>query len=271
MQLDPAGFNALCTCRWGPMVYNKHDVYVGRSLGKYGEFSWLEQALFQRIVTRGATVVDAGANVGAHTVPLSKYVGEQGKVHAFEPQRLVFQALCANLALNQGENVHAYREALGADEGIGRVPNPDPRASNNFGGVSMHESDAVEPVRRRTLDSLELPACHFIKADVEGMEAEVLRGASATIEAHRPVLYVENDREERSADLITLIAGMRYEIFWHTPPLFNPDNFARDREDIFNGVVSVNLLCLPAESKREIAGLRRVTSPTDRWNLASNK
>jgi FkbM family methyltransferase len=269
MQLDPAGFNTLCMCRWGPMIYNQHDSYVGRSLGKYGEFSWLEQALFQRIVTPGATVVDAGANIGAHTVPLAKHVGSKGSVHAFEPQRLVFQALCANLALNQTENVYAYREGLGAREGLERVPDPNPRVPNNFGGVSMHEVDAVEQVRVRTLDSLALPACHLIKADVEGMETDVLRGASATIAAHRPAIYVENDREENSAELIALIAGMRYDLYWHTPPLFNPDNFARDSEDVFNGVVSVNLLCVPTEAEREVVGLRRVGSPADRWNAPS--
>ena len=40
-----------------------------------------------------------------------------------------------------------------------------------------------------------------MKIDVEGMEGEVLAGASSTIARFRPQLYVENDRREKSAAL----------------------------------------------------------------------
>ena len=55
-----------------------------------------------------------------------------------------------------------------------------------------------EPVVMVTLDAFDLPACHFLKVDVEGMEVEVLRGAQNTIATYRPLMYVENDREQRS-------------------------------------------------------------------------
>jgi FkbM family methyltransferase len=262
--LDPGGFNALASCRWGPMLYNRNDRYIGRSLAKYGEYSWLEQELFRGFVEPGTTVVDAGASIGAHAVPLSRLAGPGGLVHAFEPQRLVFQALCANLALNQCETVHAHHAALGATAGTALVSDPDPNLQNNFGGVSLGEIDAAEPVRVLALDALDLPACDFLKVDVEGMEAEVLRGAARTIARHRPVLYVENDREEKSAALIALVAGMGYELYWHLPPLFNPANFAGDTEDIFAGIVSANMLCVPAGRSAAAAGLKRVASPADR-------
>ena len=53
-----------------------------------------------------------------------------------------------------------------------------------------------------TLDSLDLPACHFLKVDVEGMEADVVRGARNTIDTYRPLMYLENDRDERSQELL---------------------------------------------------------------------
>ncbi|MBK9129467.1 MAG: FkbM family methyltransferase [Phycisphaerales bacterium] len=271
--LDAGGFNEVRRCRSGPMLYNKFDVYIGGSLQKYGEFSWGEQALFRRIVRPGQLVVEVGANIGAHTVDLAKATGPRGRVFAFEPQRLVFQALCANLALNQCVNVFAHQVALGATEGSLLVPALDPSARNNFGGLWLQgkkEGKTVqhgqgESVPLRNLDSFALPACDFLKADVEGMEVEVLRGAQETIRKCRPVMYLENDRADRSAELIDLAMGLGYDLYWHTPPLFNPENFAREKENIFPGIVSINLLCVPSESEWIVNGFRRVTSPQDSW------
>jgi hypothetical protein len=74
------------------------------------------------------------------------------------------------------------------------------------------------------LDSLDLPACHFVKADVEGMELSVLRGAEQTLRRHRPLLYVENDRQASSPALIEYLQSLEYDLYWHLPPLFNPRN-----------------------------------------------
>src|SRR5262249_4932914 len=61
-----------------------------------------------------------------------------------------------------------------------------------------------------TIDSLALPSCHLIKVDVEGMELDVLEGASSTLRQFRPLLYVENDQPEKSppADCTPARAGL---------------------------------------------------------------
>src|SRR5437773_2697778 len=91
-------FNRLKQCRHGMMLYNINDVYIGRSLDQYGEFSEGELDLFQQFVKPGQLILEVGANIGAHTVWLAQAVGSTGTVLAFEPQRIVYQALCANLA-----------------------------------------------------------------------------------------------------------------------------------------------------------------------------
>ena len=58
-------FNDVTDTRFGKMIYNVNDVYVGRSLSVYGEFSWGEVELLQQVVRTGAVVVEVGANVGA--------------------------------------------------------------------------------------------------------------------------------------------------------------------------------------------------------------
>ena len=89
------------------MLYNFHDLYIGRSLDLYGEYSEGEIDLFGQIVQPGQVVVEVGANIGAHTVFLAHRSGPAARVLAFEPQRIVFQTLCANLALNSITNVDA--------------------------------------------------------------------------------------------------------------------------------------------------------------------
>jgi FkbM family methyltransferase len=262
-------FNRLAQTRYGPLLYNRFDQYVGGSIAAYGEFSEGEAAMFGQLVGTGGVVVEAGANIGAHTVHLAKRVGETGAVYAFEPQRIVFQTLCANLALNQLVNVIARQQGCGRQAGEMVLPNVDPRAINNFGGLSLLTEGRGEKVEIVTIDSLELTRCNLIKVDVEGMEEEVIAGAVNTIARLRPVLYLENDRTEKSASLIRYLQSLDYRIWWHLSPLFNTDNFAKNSNNIFGNIVSINILCQPAETARPVAGLREITDANEKWDQQS--
>lgn len=268
-QLDPQGFNELRPCRDGPMVYNRNDQYVGRSLQVYGEFSVAEADLFRQLVRRGSVVVEVGANIGAHTVLLSRLVGVEGAVHAFEPQRIVFQTLCANLALNQCVNVFTHQAGVGAATGSITAPPVDPASVNNFGGISLQTAGPGEVVPLVTLDSLGLRRCDFLKADVEGMEFDVLLGGEALIRSFRPVMFIENDREDRSEELLEFIASLGYVAYWHFARLFNPANFAGEPENIFGSIASINVLCVPVEANARIEGMRRVESPRESWRAVA--
>jgi FkbM family methyltransferase len=268
VELDPNGFNELQMCRSGPMVYNRHDIFVGGSLQRYGEFSVAEQEVFAQIVRPGSLVVEVGANIGTHTVELSRLAGRDGEVHAFEPQRIVFQALCANLALNQCANVFARQAAAGEKAGMISVPPIDPSVRCNFGGVSLRDVAFGEAVPLITLDSLDLPACSLLKVDVEGMEVEVLKGAEQLVQTHRPIMYLENDRDERSEELLGIVERLGYKAWWHLAPLFNAANFFEDPVDIFGNIVSINILCVPGETKMPMIDLRPVSSPRDTWRTS---
>ena len=247
-------FNAFKPCRHGTMVFNPKDSYVGRSLDLYGEFSNGEVLLFEQVLRPGEIVVEVGSNVGAHTVPLAKAVGPTGRVFAFEPQRVLFQTACANLALNSITNVVARNEAVGAAAGSRVVPSLDYSAAANYGGLPLgpeagwaDKQVPLEEVPVVALDSLNLGRCRLLKIDVEGMEADVLLGAKETIARCRPLLYVENDRVEKSERLVALLTELGYVLHWHTPPLFLPDNFARNAENVFGNILSFNVFGVPAE------------------------
>lgn len=261
------GFNRLKVCRFGPMLFNHHDAYVGRSLALYGEYGPAEAALFAQIVQPGMWVVEVGANIGAHTVHLSRMAGESGRVIAFEPQRLTFQTLCANVALSSRTNVYAYQMGLGAADGEAGEATVDPARATNFGGIALADAGTGTPnlqrIPVRTLDSFSLPACHFIKIDVEGMELAVLHGARETIQKHRPIVFLENDRKQKSPDLIRLLLHYGYDAYWVYTPLYAPDNFSRNPVDVFKGVVSISLICIPSEMNMVMQGFSKVTGPDD--------
>jgi FkbM family methyltransferase len=240
-------FNVVKRCRDGLMAFNRNDMYIGRSLELYGEYSAGERKVFTDLIKPGMTVLDVGANIGVFTLPMARAVGAGGTVIAFEPQRISFQTLCANVALNSLINVDCRCNAVGRRPGTVTVPMLDPNATQNFGGLSLEGREQGLPVDVITIDGLKLGQCHFMKIDVEGMEEDVIRGGDRTIRSHRPLMYVENDRAAKSDALVRAIDRLGYRMFWHRAIMFNPDNFAGNRENVFGPLVSLNMLCVPAE------------------------
>ncbi|MBL4690187.1 MAG: FkbM family methyltransferase [Rhodospirillales bacterium] len=249
--------------RYGRMLYNPNDRYIGRSLDLYGEFSEGEVELFRQVIKPNSIVLDIGANIGCHTVFLAQAMENTGRVIAFEPQRLLFQILCANLALNSLFNVQCLNEAIGDTEGTVLVPFLNPADKLSFGSLELGRHSEGETVKKITIDSLELPQCQFIKLDVEGMELMALAGARETISRCRPILYVENDREESSDDLIRLIASFGYRMYWHLTPLYNPDNHKKNQENVFENIISINMFCVHEDSQINVTHMEEVDVPAE--------
>jgi FkbM family methyltransferase len=234
-------------CRYGRMIYPRQDMYVGRSLALYGEYSEGEAEIFKALIRPGEVVVEVGANIGAHTVLLARLAGPEGAVLAFEPQPVLFQILCANLALNGIANVRAENMGLGERAKALHIPCLDYGADDNFGGISLEFAKEGVPVRVTMLDAFGLQRCSFIKIDVERMEHQVLEGGANTIYNLRPILYVENDCKEKSPALIELLMSMEYVLWWHVTPYFNANNFTGDPGNAFVDESSLNMLCFPME------------------------
>jgi FkbM family methyltransferase len=255
--LDNVDFNQLAAGRDGYFLYNRHDYYIGRSIEHYGEFSALEMTLFRQMCAPGHIILEVGANIGAHTVGLARLVGPLGRVIAFEPQRLPFQTLCANIALNSIDNVDCCWAALSSQPGYIDVPELNPREVFNFGAVTLDRGQTGRRVACHTLDQyIGLPRVDLVKVDVEGMEADVLRGGEDLLRRFKPILYIENDRLDKSESLMRLIASYNYRMYWHLPPLFTPDNFYSNSNNLFGDTVSANMLCVHHDSEIRIEGFR---------------
>jgi FkbM family methyltransferase len=258
--LETHGFNQLAKGSTGYCLYNIHDRYIGKSIEKYGEYAGLEVRFLAELCRAGDVVIDLGANIGVHTVALAHRVGPAGGVLAFEPQRLVFQSLCANVALNSLANVECHWAAADAEPGLVFVPELDFSHANNFGGVSLLGLRQGRQVPAVTLDQfLHLPRLRLIKIDVEGMESAAIRGGVKLIEKFKPFLYVENDRVENSQPLMRSIDALGYDMYWHATPLFNPGNFYGEAQDIYKNLASFNLFCVHREAQANILGMERIT------------
>ena len=151
--------------------------------------------LCERHIEPDTVVVEVGAHIGSHTVPISRLVGPWGRVYAFEPQRKMYRELHHNLALNGVTNVVPLRFAIGAGEA--RIIEMNPPRPGNEGGTGV--GSGGDRAELRSLDSFGFQRVSVLKIDVEGYENEVLAGASDTIRRNRPVIVIE------------IMGGYRYE------------------------------------------------------------
>lgn len=231
------------------MLSLKGDTIIGQALLLYGEFAEAENQLMAHFLRPGDWALDIGANIGTVTLPMAKRVGSQGRVVALDPQRLIFQTLCANIAINGMTNVIALPLAVASAGGSLAIPALDPLSANNFGAVAIGENTAVptEKAMAITVDSLDLPACRLIKIDVEGMEPAVLQGAAATIARHRPVIYFEAKKGGNTCSCISFLQERNYCLWWHFATFFNMPNFKENAQNVFGNTGDINAVAVPAE------------------------
>jgi FkbM family methyltransferase len=273
-RLVESGHMAVKQCRHGTMMYNVNDAFIGRSLDLYGEWCEDEAFVLGQILNPGDLVVDVGANIGTHTVFFAKRVGDKGVVVAFEPQRLAYQTLCGNVALNGLTNVTCFMTAVGAERGTVTVPTLDPREVQNFGAVKASGDSGPQTggdlVALVPIDELRLQRCALIKVDVEGMETKVVAGAKDTIARCRPALFLENDTVERSRDVLEAVDAIGYKAFWQIAGYFSPKNFFGNRENVFARFQpQANVLCVPKECP--FVGLTAVEGVDDDWKKAVDR
>lgn len=274
------GHQRLVRGRHGYVLYNRNDVVIGRLIELYGEYFESEVDIFRRFLSAGDVAMDIGANIGTHVLAMARLVGARGAVFAFEPQRIVFQTLCANMALNSLDNVYCVNAAVADTAGQLHLGDPDPTVPNNFGGAAVKlltGADSLPPVAQLVLDEyFSLDQLRLVKIDVEGMEAAVLRGARRTLSRCKPVLYVENGFAERSPELLMLLQELGYQCYWHLPVYVGEGNYfgesARpfpvafvDRGGSYLDSIgfAVNMLCVHTTLGLSIQGLRLISDPRE--------
>lgn len=186
-----------------------------------GEFEPYLMALIRRHVRPGDTCLDVGANIGASVLALAKAVGDDGRVHAFEPAPPNLERLRRNLSLNPALERRVTIHPVGVSDQAGRLfwRNAPGNPGNGFLGETGEHEVPVATLDER-LQTAGVRRADFMKVDVEGMELNVFRGGTRTLDTLRPCLYFETlSRFERSAggglfsETENYLRGKGYELY----------------------------------------------------------
>jgi len=152
--------------------------------------------------------LDVGAHVGNHTLWLAAVCGLD--VVAFEPGKSVKQ-LRLNVELNGlQDRVSVHRVALGEAAGVGRLVGKGQVETEAWHSMTQEIELGKGEVVVKALDEFELNSVAVMKVDVEGMEANVLRGGLATIERCRPAIYAETWGKEYTTAVREVLEPLGY-------------------------------------------------------------
>jgi FkbM family methyltransferase len=261
------GFTTLRKYRHGFLMLNRYDTSaMTQSLELYGEWCEHELELAGLILRPGDIALDIGAAIGTHAVYFSQKVAPDGLVFAFEPQPILFQYLSGNLMLNSASNVIAIKSAVGAESGAIGVPIIDPAAPNELGSLSLADETGGEPAQLVRLDDMNFAMLRLIKIDVEGMELDVLKGASATLRNLRPYLFIDLQAEYEPRAIFELLEKLEYKCWWLLAACYNPENYYGNPNNAFSDrPPAIGVFAAPKERSISIEGMDPVSGLDDNW------
>lgn len=211
---DKVRRNVLVSSDHGSMIVNRFDcnheqVGHGQWLLDHGSASSIEahHTLLSLREEKNPVIFDIGANIGTYATWVAKMF-PYGTIHCFEPQRLVFQMLSGNIALNNFDNVFTYNMAIGQHNECIMIDEPDYYQKEDFGIFSLVEDKITSKSGRScvvqviTVDSFvetfKIPKVDFLKIDVEGMDIAVLKGAQQTLSKFNPIIFIEHSDNRKS-------------------------------------------------------------------------
>lgn len=196
--------------------------HLEREILLSGEWEPFVTRIIEGVLRPGDHAVDAGANIGCHTLTMSRCVGRTGRVLAIEPNAKVVGALRKNLRLNGIENVKVATVAVSDAPGRAtlRTPAEADELASNQGLSSLEALDTpaeCTDVEVSTIDELverdSMRPIALVKIDVQGFDAKVVRGMRGLLERDRPVVVLEYEDwawKRCGESLASLDAWMRH-------------------------------------------------------------
>lgn len=181
--------------------------------------------LIKETVKQDDVVIDIGAHIGLMAVVFGKLVGKNGKVYSFEPTPHSYGVLKQTIHLNKLENiVEPVNKAVSSASGSISFNVNREDVSNSI--VSYEHNSGHKPITVQTVSiddfvkEKDLSRLDFIKIDAEGVELDVLKGATKTLAdfdckmilALHP-LAIETKGDSLSA-IYDTVANAGFSVYW---------------------------------------------------------
>lgn len=202
-----------CYTRAGWMQYQPAAGASARSLEHYGEYLQGETELLTRLVPKDSVIVEARAGLGYHAVTLGRIAGEAGHVLAIEPSEVLRTILRQNIASTGGR-------------GVSVMPGAE---------------------TRKSIDVLDFERLDVLKIGGSDDARALIEGASATLWRLRPLVFAAQPSREVLDALSARMVDLGFRCWSVATAFFNPTNFNRRTDDIFDGADALALLAIPEE------------------------
>lgn len=166
---------------------------VDSSIIKSGYFEKESSQIVKKLIKPGYVIIDVGANIGYYSVIFAKLTGATGRVFAFEPTKLFYDALSNNLHENNVKNCVIY------NLGLSNVKQRKTIQISNS-SATLHEPNiknvvAKENINLVTLNTFakkeKITRVDFIKVDIDGHEPHFMEGAWETLDIWEPIILLE--------------------------------------------------------------------------------
>jgi FkbM family methyltransferase len=212
---------------WGLRMQVQPGEMHGRSLWHFGIYDLVLSEAIWRLLDRGETAIDVGANIGYVTGLMAARLGPTGSVRAFEPHPKVFTVLASNVERWRRQPIARttiYEMALSSNNGVGFLKEAE-NFQRNRGSSRVVVDHSQLQIRMARLDDVcaDCGMVGVLKLDVEGHERQVLLGSETLIRAGavRDIIFEEHSQSFSSA-VPSMLASLGYTVFFLTRTLTGP-------------------------------------------------
>ncbi len=221
---DPIKFHIKKTVKYdGDLLFNLDtSSRVDWNIYFFGYYSKNEIGLIKKTFKDGFVSFDVGANIGTHTLIMSKASKKNGRVLAFEPHPGIRQKLENNINLNNINNIKIFQAALSDKPGKMTLYSFDENVSDK-GTSSLYPKDYLTEkfeIEVSTIDEIakkeNLKRLDFIKIDTRGSDFPAILGATESIKKFKPAILFEYNKGAWTD------AGHKWEDVWN---FFKQNNY----------------------------------------------
>jgi FkbM family methyltransferase len=175
-----------------------------------GSYEYKKQLRMKEAIADGAVFYDVGAHVGFYSLLASRLVGPSGSVYAFEPLPQNLSYLYKHVRENGLQFVHVVESAISREIGVASF---SAGRSSSTGRLTSHGTYQVRTISLDEFVRRDLgPPPTILKIDVEGEEADVLRGGHNILERYQPIIFLATHGIGVRDECFAILSSHGYDI-----------------------------------------------------------